>query len=104
MVLGFYGVYQHLSTPLCCPTGLQQLWSSGSWKELVGPDGLSSSSSPVLQCSAVDAAAMSAPGAGVKRGLLEALLQLSMPQEVRGLAVQLTTTTVDLPILAVRAP
>ena len=73
----------------------------------MGPDGLSSSgssSSPVLQCPAVDAAAMSAPGAGVKRGLLEALLQLSMPQEVRVLAVELTITTVDLPVLAVRAP
>lgn len=89
------------------PTGLQQLWTSGSWKDLVGPDGLSSSgssSSPVLQCPAVDAAAMSALGAGVKRGLLEALLQLSMPQEVRVLAVDLTITTVDLPVLAVRAP
>jgi hypothetical protein len=43
------------------PTGLQQLWTSGSWKDLVGPDGLSSSSSRVLQCPTVDAAARACP-------------------------------------------
>lgn len=36
-----------------------------------------------MQASTVDQAAMEAPGTGLKRGLLEALLQLSMPQEVR---------------------
>jgi hypothetical protein len=49
---------------------------------MVGEEGLSSSSSPVLQAPRIDHAAMEASGAGLKRGLLEALLQLSMPQEV----------------------
>lgn len=71
--------------------GLQELWESSSWQQMVGQDGLSSSSSssgegggsPVLQYPKLDHESMAAPGAGVKRGLLEALLQLSMPQEVR---------------------
>eukprot|EP00882_Tetradesmus_deserticola_P031870 GHRQ01036048.1.p1 GENE.GHRQ01036048.1~~GHRQ01036048.1.p1 ORF type:complete len:147 (+),score=78.92 GHRQ01036048.1:141-581(+) len=49
---------------------------------MVGPDGLSSSSSPVMQTPRVDHAAMQQPGAGAKRGLLEAVLQLSVPPEV----------------------
>ena len=59
---------------------------------MVGEDGLtsSSSSSPVLQVPVLDHDAMAASGAGVKRGLLEALLQLSMPQEVRELLCMVT--------------
>jgi hypothetical protein len=54
---------------------------------MVGPDGLSSSSSPVLTAPLVDHAAMQQPGAGAKRGLLEAVLQLSVPQEVGAVCV-----------------
>jgi hypothetical protein len=63
--------------------GLEELWNNSAWQEMVGPEGLSSSSSPVMHAPAVDAAAMQQPGAGAKRGLLEAVLQLSVPTEVR---------------------
>jgi hypothetical protein len=92
---GWHLVWKHLCASLDKPAlvpaavvGLQELWESGSWQQMVGQDGFSSSSSgsssgsPVLQCPKLDHAAMAEPGAGVKRGLLEALLQLSMPQEV----------------------
>ncbi|KAF6258087.1 hypothetical protein COO60DRAFT_1460861 [Scenedesmus sp. NREL 46B-D3] len=65
--------------------GLEELWNNSAWQGLVGPDGLSSSSSsssPVMQAPRVDHVAMQQPGAGAKRGLLEAVLQLSVPPEV----------------------
>uniref|UniRef100_A0A383WDL8 Uncharacterized protein n=1 Tax=Tetradesmus obliquus TaxID=3088 RepID=A0A383WDL8_TETOB len=62
--------------------GLEELWNNASWQGVVGPDGLSSSSSPVMQAPRVDHEAMQQPGAGAKRGLLEAVLQLSVPPEV----------------------
>ncbi|KAF8062895.1 hypothetical protein HT031_003733 [Scenedesmus sp. PABB004] len=61
--------------------GLQELWDSGAWRDMVGPDGLGPAS-PVLAAPALDASSMGAPGAGAKRGLLEAVLQLSVPAEV----------------------
>jgi hypothetical protein len=64
-------------------SGLRELWEQGSWREMVGPEGLSAASSPVLQAPALDRSSMAAAGAGVKRGLLEAVMQLSMPREVR---------------------
>jgi hypothetical protein len=73
---------------LCVPAGLEELWNNSAWQEMVGPGGLSSSSSPVMAAPLVDHAAMQQPGAGAKRGLLEAVLQLSVPQEV-GLSVWL---------------
>lgn len=66
----------------CLPAGLEELWNNASWQGVVGPDGLSSSSSPVMQAPRVDHEAMQQPGAGAKRGLLEAVLQLSVPPEV----------------------
>jgi hypothetical protein len=62
--------------------GLEELWNNSAWQEMVGPEGLSSSSSPVMRAPLVDHAAMQQPGAGAKRGLLEAVLQLSVPPEV----------------------
>jgi hypothetical protein len=72
----------------CTPAGLEELWNNSTWQDMVGPDGLrsssSSSSSPVMTAPLVDHAAMQQPGAGAKRGLLEAVLQLSVPPEVGG--------------------
>jgi hypothetical protein len=72
---------------MLCPTftGLQKLWDDGSWQLLLGPAGLAGASEgtcPLLVAPQCGPEAMAAPGAGARRGLLEALLALSMPQEV----------------------
>eukprot|EP00775_Hariotina_reticulata_P009161 gene9161-9327_t len=61
--------------------GLLQLLQSGSWQSMIGEDGLSSSS-PVMQAPTISAEDLQQPDVGARRGLLEAVLQLSMPDEV----------------------
>jgi hypothetical protein len=73
---------------VCVAAGLEELWNNSAWQDMVGADGLSSSSSPVMAAPLVDVAAMQQPGAGAKRGLLEAVLQLSVPPEVRYILLQ----------------
>ena len=60
--------------------GLRALWASGRWRELVAADALADS--PLLRAPQLSAADLAAPGAGARRGMLDALMGLSVPGEV----------------------
>lgn len=72
--------------------GLQRLWESGEWRALLaggGSDGDGNAdpaallaSSPLLTAPPIDPSSVLSPQAGVKRGLLEALLSNSVTEEV----------------------
>ncbi len=62
--------------------GLQRLWQDGTWQGMVDAQQLPDSC--LMGPAQLPPEVMSEPGAGAKRGLLEALLQLSVTQEVCG--------------------
>lgn len=61
--------------------GLKQLWDSGRWAEMC-PRAKALSESPVMQAPPVDPSDMSRRGAGLKRGLMEATIGLSVGSAV----------------------
>jgi hypothetical protein len=64
------------------PPGIRALWESDEWRRLVASDDLKSS--PLMAAPALAPADMAAPGSGAKRGLLDAVLALSVPASVLG--------------------
>ncbi|GBF99338.1 hypothetical protein Rsub_11750 [Raphidocelis subcapitata] len=60
--------------------GIRALWESGEWRATVAAPAVASS--PLLAAPPLGPAEASAPGAGARRGMLDALMLLSVPEEV----------------------
>ncbi|KAI8465493.1 MAG: hypothetical protein J3K34DRAFT_525292 [Monoraphidium minutum] len=60
--------------------GIKSLWDSGAWAGLVGGGELASS--PLMSAPSLSPADMAAPGAGARRGMLDAVISLSVTDEV----------------------
>lgn len=60
--------------------GIRELWESQQWRQLLRTDDLAAS--PLMSAPDIRPQDMQAPGSGVRRGLLEAVLALSVPDEV----------------------
>jgi len=61
-------------------SGIKALWDSGEWQQLIAAPDLKSS--PLMTHPPLDASDMQRPGSGAKRGLLDAVLALSVTEEV----------------------
>lgn len=77
--------------PLCSPltppplrpaprAGIHALWQSGGWRQLLASEDLAAS--PLMSSPPLALADMTKPGAGARRGMLDAIMSLSVPMEV----------------------
>ncbi len=66
---------------LSCTLGLKHLWESGKWRELVGGGSADLGASQLLACPRLPAPDTD-PQYGLRRGLMEAMLRLSVTREV----------------------